>query len=91
MLPLGRRFAALITLIAAAIVLGLAALIAVGVTRSGRLDALDQWLTCDALGALIVLLVALVGFHRRSVFSGVHRQPRRPQRCRQCAALLRPL
>jgi hydrogenase-4 component F len=62
MLPLGRRFAALITLIAAAIVLGLAASIAVGVTRSGRLDALDQWLTCDALGALIVLLVALVGF-----------------------------
>jgi len=62
MLPLGRRFAAPITVIAAAIVLGVAASIAVGITRSGRLDALDQWLTCDALGALIVLLVALVGF-----------------------------
>jgi hydrogenase-4 component F len=62
MLPLGRRFAAPITLLAAAIVLGLAAFIAVGATRSGRLDALDQWVTCDALGALILLLVALIGF-----------------------------
>ncbi|MGA8691196.1 MAG: proton-conducting transporter membrane subunit [Methyloceanibacter sp.] len=60
--PLGRRFAALITLVAAAIVLGLAASVAIGVMRSGRLDALDQWLTCDALGALILLLVAFVGF-----------------------------
>ena len=61
-LSLGRRFAAPITFVAAAIVLGLAALVGVDVIRSGRLEALDQWLTCDALGALILLLVALVSF-----------------------------
>ena len=29
--------------------------------RTGRVDALGGWLTCDGLGALVLLLVALVG------------------------------
>jgi hydrogenase-4 component F len=60
--PLGRRFAAPITLAASAIVLVLAAVVATEVAAGGRIDALAQWLTCDGLGALILLLVALVGF-----------------------------
>ncbi len=62
LLPLGRRFAAPITVAASVVVLILATHTAVEATRSGRLNALDEWLTCDALGALVLALVALVGF-----------------------------
>ncbi len=62
LLPFGRRYAAPITLVATAAVLGLAAAVAVEAARTGRVDALDAWLTCDGLGALILLLVAFVGF-----------------------------
>jgi hydrogenase-4 component F len=62
LLPLGRRLAAPITLAGTTIVLVLAAAVAMEVTRTGRVDELDQWLTCDGLGALIVLLVAFVSF-----------------------------
>jgi hydrogenase-4 component F len=58
----GRRYAAQITLIASAIVLALAAAVALQAARSLRVDALDGWLTCDGLGALVLVLVALVGF-----------------------------
>lgn len=58
----GRRFAAPITLIASAIVLALSASVAEDVAHSGRLDAAAGWLTCDGLGGLILLLVALVSF-----------------------------
>jgi hydrogenase-4 component F len=67
-LPLGQRIAAPITVAAMLIVLGLAGSIAIEVTGVGRVDALDQSLTCDALGALILLLVALVSF-TAAVFS----------------------
>jgi len=59
--PLGRRFAAPITVAAAAVVFVLAVDVAINAARTGRVDALGQWLTCDGLGALVVLLVALVG------------------------------
>ena len=59
--PIGRRFAAPITVAAAAVVFVLAVDVAVNAARTGRVDALGQWLTCDGLGALVVLLVALVG------------------------------
>jgi hydrogenase-4 component F len=62
LLPSGRRFAAPITVIAAAIVLTLAAAVAAETARAGRVNALDEWLTCDGLGALVLVLVALVGF-----------------------------
>jgi hydrogenase-4 component F len=61
LLPIGRRFAAPITAIVSAIVLALAVSAALGATRSS-LSTLDEWLTCDALGALVLVLVALVGF-----------------------------
>jgi hydrogenase-4 component F len=58
----GRRYAAQITLIASALVLALAAAVALRAARGLRVDALDGWLTCDGLGALVLVLVALVGF-----------------------------
>ena len=67
LLPLGRRFGPLITTIGSGITLVLAVFVAVRAT-SGPVNGLDEWLTCDALGALILLLVALVGF-TAAVFS----------------------
>jgi hydrogenase-4 component F len=58
--PLGRRFAAPITVAAAMIVFVLAVDVAVEAARVGRVSALGEWLTCDGLGALVVFLVALV-------------------------------
>jgi len=54
--------------LASAIVLILAVRVASASALSERVDALDGWLTCDGLGALILVLVALVGFSA-SVFS----------------------
>jgi hydrogenase-4 component F len=65
--PLGRRFAAPITLAAMTVVLGIAANVAVSAARTGNIGV-DEWLTCDALAALVVLLVALVGL-TASLFS----------------------
>jgi hydrogenase-4 component F len=62
LLPLGRRYAAPITLVAAAAVLVLAPNVAVQAAHTGRVDALNGWLTCDGLAALVLVLVALVGF-----------------------------
>jgi hydrogenase-4 component F len=59
--PIGRRFAAPITLIASAIVFVLSADVAVETAHAGRIDAPGEWLTCDGLGALVLALVALVG------------------------------
>jgi hydrogenase-4 component F len=61
LLPLGRRYAAPITLAGAAIVLTLTMRVAVEVSHSGRVTELGEWLTCDGLGALVLLLVAFVG------------------------------
>jgi hydrogenase-4 component F len=60
--PIGRRFAAPLTAAATAIILALAAMVAIETTGAGRIDALGGVLTCDGLGALILALVALVGF-----------------------------
>jgi hydrogenase-4 component F len=65
--PLGRRFAAPITLLAMAAVLALAVVAATAAARQGHVEA-DGWLTCDGLGALVLLLVALVAL-TASLFS----------------------
>ncbi len=62
LLPVGRRFAAPVTLLASAIVLGLAVAVAAEAARTGRVEVSGEWLTCDGLGALVLLLVAFVGF-----------------------------
>jgi len=62
LLPVGRRFAAPVTLLASAIVLGLSLAVAAEAARTGRVAASGEWLTCDGLGALVLLLVAFVGF-----------------------------
>jgi hydrogenase-4 component F len=68
LLPIGRRFAAPVTIIASASVLGLAVAVAAEAARTGEVAASGEWLTCDGLGALILLLVAFVGF-TAAVFS----------------------
>jgi hydrogenase-4 component F len=65
--PFGRRFAAPITVAAMVVVLGIAATVATATARKGHIDV-DEWLTCDGLGALVILLVALVGL-TASLFS----------------------
>lgn len=62
LLPGGRRFAAPVTLLGSLIVLGLAAAVAMEAARTGQVAASGEWLTCDGLGALVLLLVAFVGF-----------------------------
>jgi hydrogenase-4 component F len=62
------RFAAPATVLAMAVVLGLAVAVALAVVPSGRLVFGGEWLACDGLGALIVLLVAVVGL-TASLFS----------------------
>ena len=65
---LGRRFARQITLAAATLVLILAACVGLEAEQTGRVQAISGWLTCDGLGALVLLLVAFVAF-TASVFS----------------------
>lgn len=68
LLPLGRRFAAPVTILASAVVLAIACAVAGEAARSGRVAVSGEWLTCDGLGALVLLLVAFVGF-TAAVFS----------------------
>ena len=82
---LGRRFAAQITLCSSAVVLALAAVVSGEAARMGRVDALGEWLTCDGLGGLVLLLVAFVGF-TAALFSwgyirrrAEHESPRKEQ------------
>ena len=67
--PLGRRFAAQITVLATAIVLALA-ISAAGKAAHGPFGGVEEWLSCDALGALVLVLVALVGFTAALYSSG---------------------
>ena len=62
LLPLGRRFAAPITLLATRSFSALALAVAAEAARTGHVAASGEWLTCDGLGALVLLLVAFVGF-----------------------------
>jgi hydrogenase-4 component F len=68
LLPFGRRYAAPTTVVAAAIVLLLAPRAAMQAAHFGHTEAFGGWLTCDGLGALVLILVALVGF-TAAVFS----------------------
>jgi len=78
-LPGSRRLAAPITVVGAALVLASAVYVAAVTSVTGRVDALGGWLTADGLGALIVALVALVGF-TASVFSWGYLSHHRPSR-----------
>lgn len=60
-LAVSRRAAAVLTVIGAALILLSASLLVEQVVSGGARSALDGWLTCDALSALILLLVAFVG------------------------------
>jgi hydrogenase-4 component F len=62
LLPFGRRFAAPVTLLASVVVLALAVSVALEAGATGQVAASGGWLTCDGLGALVLVLVALVGF-----------------------------
>lgn len=58
--PLGRRIAAPLTVAGAAIVFALCVNLALCSPSVQRTESLDGWLSCDALGALILLLVGFV-------------------------------
>ena len=58
----GRRLAAPLTIVASAAVLLLAVKIALKAADTGRIDAVAAGLTCDGLGALVLVLVAFVAF-----------------------------
>jgi hydrogenase-4 component F len=62
LLPAGRRFAAPVTISGSLLVLGLAGGVALEAARAGLVTAPGEWLTCDGLGALVLLLVAFVSF-----------------------------
>jgi hydrogenase-4 component F len=66
--PFGRRFAPPVTVAAMAGVLALTGAAAAEAARSGYVALGAEWLTCDGLGALVVLLVAFVGL-TASLFS----------------------
>jgi len=60
LLPFSRRAAAPITLIGSFLLLLFAIAIADQVSRIGQVEELGDWLVCDGLGALVLLLVSLV-------------------------------
>ena len=78
------RLAAPLTLVGSAAVLALAVVVAGNAARVGRVEALDSWLTCDALGALILLLIAFVAF-TAALFSWgyIGHRPEHRQRLKQ--------
>jgi hydrogenase-4 component F len=67
-LPTRRRVAPAWTLLSCLAVMVLAARVALSTIRNGDVVALPQWISCGSFGALILLLVAFVGF-TASVFS----------------------
>jgi len=69
MLRAGRHIAAPITIVGSLIVLVLAIVVALEAARGGSgTTTSGEWLTCDGLGALVLLLVAFVNF-TAAVFS----------------------
>jgi hydrogenase-4 component F len=58
--PFGRRHAAPVTLLGTVLVFLLAINVSARVGRTGQVEALGEWFVCDGLGALVLLLVALV-------------------------------
>lgn len=61
LIPLGKRFAPLVTLVASLAVFFLSIQAALATLRGGEVVAIQDWLACDSLGALILLLAAFVG------------------------------
>jgi hydrogenase-4 component F len=61
LLPLGRRFAAPITLAASVIVFAFTVIVAGQAAHGAEPQAFGGWLTTDGLGALVLVLVGFVG------------------------------
>ena len=85
LLPALARVAAMITLLASGLSLALAIRIAAAVVGSGPLTGAFGYLECDALGALVLLLVAFVGTTAALYSAGYlrargHHDPRREGR-----------
>jgi hydrogenase-4 component F len=68
MIPAGRQLAPGVTLIGALTVLIMSLQTALRTTTENEVIAVRHWLSCDSFGALILLLVAFVGF-AASLFS----------------------
>lgn len=61
LIPLGRRFAPAVTLIGAVAVLIASLCVALRVASGNRVVMIENWMSCDGLSALVLLLIALVG------------------------------
>ncbi len=61
LIPLGRRFAPAVTLIGAVTVLIASLNVALRVASENRVVMIENWMSCDGLSALVLLLIALVG------------------------------
>jgi hydrogenase-4 component F len=70
LLPTGERFKSSVTLVASALVLALSIRVAKQAASGGPVIELGDWLSCDALGALILVLVAFVGLTAALFSSG---------------------
>ena len=70
LLPVGERSKSSVTIVASVLVLGLSIRIAAEVVRTGPVTELGGWLSSDALGALVLVLVAFVGFTAALFSSG---------------------
>jgi hydrogenase-4 component F len=58
----GRRYAAPVTVLLSAAVLLMAIRVGLLAATGETVNAGNEWLTCDGLGALVLVLIALVGF-----------------------------
>lgn len=61
LIPLGKKFAPGVTLIGAVAVLILSLYVAFQVASGNRVVTLQNWISCDGLSALVLLLIAFVG------------------------------
>jgi hydrogenase-4 component F len=61
LVPFRQRLAAPVSLISAVAVFALALDVAIKTARHGSISVPGRWLTCDGLGALVLLLIAFVG------------------------------
>jgi hydrogenase-4 component F len=61
LVPVGRRFAPAVTILASIAVFILSLLVALETARGGEVTGVKDYLSCDSFSALILLLVAFVG------------------------------
>jgi len=62
LIPIGKRFTPVITILGALMILICSIRVSFRTTSGGEVVALENWISSDSLGALVLLLVSFVGF-----------------------------